>query len=105
MQQETTHSDLDELNLLSRDDKKLCWRISVIDEGKYHVNGCVTITTVHFRTFFSGGGSSVTKWNSSATSWLFLIKSLCGIMGDQVVGPFMFAETTITGATYLDMLD
>jgi hypothetical protein len=69
------------------------------DEATFHINGCVNRHNCRIwgsqqpNEFFQ-----YVRGSPKANVW-------CGLMYDRVVGPFMFVENTITGGSYLDMLE
>ena len=66
------------------------------DEATFHVSGKVNKHNI--RIWGSQNPCEVLERNSPK------INVWCGLMHNQIIGPFIFAESTITANIYLDML-
>ena len=68
------------------------------DEATFHVYGKVNKHNI--RIWGSQNPSEVLERERDSPK----INVWCGLMHDQIIGPFIFAESTITANIYLDML-
>ncbi|KFM61202.1 hypothetical protein X975_03155, partial [Stegodyphus mimosarum] len=88
------------VEMLSRieDDDGYLRRIAFSDEATFFVSGVVNHHNVRiWRSQPPGKVMECTKGSSKVNVW-------CVLLHDRIIGPFFFAETTITSAVYLDML-
>lgn len=89
------------VDILSRidDDPDFLKKVMFTDEACFHVSGKVNRHNVriwgsenpHFSMEMVRDSPKVNVW--------------CGLLHDRVIGPFFFAEASITSAVYLDMLE
>ncbi|GBN32747.1 hypothetical protein AVEN_211209-1 [Araneus ventricosus] len=64
------------------------------DEATFHVSNKVNISTT---AEFGARKSAVERNSPEINVW-------CALLHDTVIGPFLFADTSVTANTYLDML-
>jgi hypothetical protein len=81
------------------DDESYLNRIFFSDEATLHINGCVN--RHNCRIWESQQPNEVFQFVRGSPK----VNVWCGLTYDRVVGPFMFVENTITGDSYLDMLE
>lgn len=80
------------------DEENLMNHVMFSDEATFHV--CGVVNRHNCRIWSEEQPNEFTEWQRDSPKvnvWL-------GLMKDKIYGPFMFAEKTITGANYLDML-
>lgn len=68
------------------------------DEATFHVSG--TVNTHNVRIWGSQNPHTIREKVRDSPK----VNVWCGLMCNRIIGPFFFAEKTVTGATYLDML-
>ena len=73
-------------------------RICFTDEATFHVSG--KITKQNIRIWGSENPHVTRELERDSPK----VNVWCGILRNQVIGPFFFAEKTITANTYLDLL-
>uniref|UniRef100_A0A1B6EKB9 DUF4817 domain-containing protein n=1 Tax=Cuerna arida TaxID=1464854 RepID=A0A1B6EKB9_9HEMI len=69
------------------------------DESTFHVNGVVN--RHNCRIWGSQKPQEIVQYQRDSPK----VNVWCGLMNDRIVGPFIFAEKTITGDIYCDMLE
>lgn len=69
------------------------------DESTFHVNGVVN--RHNCRIWGSQKPQEIVQYQRDSPK----VNVWCGLMNDRIVGPFIFAEKTITGDIYYDMLE
>lgn len=69
------------------------------DESTFHVNG--TVNRHNCRIWGSEKPCEIVQYQRDSPK----VNVWCGLMHDRVVGPFIFAENTINGDIYCDMLE
>ncbi|XP_036366705.1 uncharacterized protein LOC118766939 [Octopus sinensis] len=81
------------------DDNRYLNRILFSDEATFHINGCVN---QHNSRIWGGQYlNEVFQYICDSPK----VNVWSGLLHDHVVSPFIFAENTITSASYLDMLE
>ncbi|KAJ4428941.1 hypothetical protein ANN_25937 [Periplaneta americana] len=70
----------------------------VVYEATFHVSG--KVNRHNCRIWGSENPSVVIEHQRDSPKW----NVWCGIMRDRIIGPYFFAEKTVTANTYLDML-
>lgn len=81
------------------DDPDFLKRVLFTDEATFHINGCVN--RHNCRIWGSQQPNEIHEHVRDSPK----LNVWCGLLNDRVVGPFFFAERTITGIIYLDMLE
>jgi len=73
-------------------------KVQFSDEVTFHVSGAVNCRNV--RTWGSENPHAYVEHQSDSPK----VNVFCAISSQKVYGPFFFAEETVTGMTYLDMM-
>ena len=73
-------------------------RVCFSDESKFHVSGL--INRQNSRTWGSQNPHETYELKRDSLK----LNVWCGIMHDKIIGPFSFAEKSITAQIYLDLL-
>jgi hypothetical protein len=96
----TTHGDtiLPVTCLTESADTSFLTNITFSDEATIHVSG--TVNRHSARIWGSQQPHSVMEYVRDRPK----VNVLCGVMCNMIVGLFFFAEKTVTGSSYLDML-
>lgn len=81
------------------DDPTFLQHVLFSDEATFHVSGMVNKHNV--RIWGSENPHETRELERSSPK----LNVWCGLMHNQVIGPFFFAEATVTSTTYLDMLE
>lgn len=81
------------------DDENYLDNILFSDEATFHISGCVN--RHNCRIWGNQQPNEVFQYVRDTPK----VNVWCGLMQDRIIGPFMFAENTITGTIYLDMLE
>lgn len=74
-------------------------RIMFSDEATFHISG--TVNRHNVRIWGMEHPHSTMEHLRDSPK----VNVWCGLMCDTIIGPFFFAEMTVTGTTYLDMLE
>jgi hypothetical protein len=81
------------------DDGNFLRQICFTDEAIFHMNGCVN--RHNWRIWGSEQSNEIHEYILDSAK----VNVWCGLLCDRVVGPFFYAESTITGGIYHDMLE
>jgi hypothetical protein len=73
-------------------------KVQFSDEATFHVSGAVNRR--HVRIWGSENPHAYVEHQRDSPK----VNVFCAILSEKVYGPFFFAEETVTGMTYLDML-
>jgi hypothetical protein len=80
-------------------DKEFLRKIMFPDEATFHVSGKVNKQYVHI------WGSEQPHATVEHIRDSPKVNAWCGLLHDRLIGPFFFAEATLTSCSYLDMLE
>jgi len=86
-------------DLMSSDDYFL-EKVQFSDEATFYLSGAVLVYRRNVRIWGSGNPHAYVEHQSDSPE----VNVFCAISSQKVCDPFFFAEETVTGMTYLDML-